>query len=511
MKILMISAEVAPFAKVGGLADVAGALPKALLDRGHDVRVVMPCYKMVEDNSAFNVQDVLDRFPVPTGPGRTEWATLRRTSIHSAAGEIPVFLVGNVRADGKPGYFAEATESRKVYSLTPQPYVFFCRAVLEMLNRLGDGWYPDVLHCNDWQSGLIPTYARTDYGTDTRVSHAAAVFTIHNLAYQGNFDRNDWNATGLPDSLYNVNALEFYGGWSFMKAGLTFADRINTVSETYSREIRSPEYGCGLQGLMETLARTGRLTGIMNGIDYEEYDPETDPYLPSHFSAADPAGKRLCKSALQAELGLAPDPKVPIIGLVSRLADQKGLDLIHAIAENMLALPVQFALLGTGDPYYEGYFHELQERFPGRVHTRIGFDIPLAQRIYAGSDMFLMPSRFEPCGLGQMMALRYGTIPIVRATGGLSDSVHAASASSPGIGNGFVFSEYSPAALLGAVRDSVAYYREPARWKKLVRRAMQCDFSWTRSAERYEVLYCSAIAARHAGQSPLSVDVEAPK
>ena len=500
----MISAEVAPFAKVGGLADVAGALPKALKDLGHDVRVVMPCYKMVESNPLYAVQDMMGPFPVPTRPNETEWAIVRRTSIPVTGGDIPVLLLGNVGTDGCAGYFEGATESSKVYSLTPQPYAFFCRAVLEMLRQFESTWVPDVLHCNDWQSGLVPVYARAFYNSVPNIARAATVFTIHNLAYQGNFERHDWPIVGLPDNLYNVNGLEFYGGWSFMKGGLTFADRINTVSETYAREIQTPEYGCGLEGLMQTLTQSKRLYGILNGIDYEEYDPETDPRLPAHFSTADPSGKRICKAALQTELKLIPNAKIPLIGLVSQLADQKGLDLIHQIMEQVLALPAQFVLLGKGDTFYERYFSELQARYPGQVHARIGFDIELAQRIYAGSDLFLMPSRFEPCGLGQMMALRYGTLPIVRATGGLADSIRGVHAGSSADGNGFVFEEYSSQALLHTVKEAVGMFDKPARWKKLVRRAMQSDFSWARSATRYEALFCEAMMARSAGQQPLA-------
>ncbi len=504
MNVLIISAEVAPFAKVGGLADVAGALPKALHDLGHDVRVVMPCYKMVECNPAYAVEDVLAPFPVPSGSHQIEKAFVKRTAIHGAGGAIPVLLIGNVGTEGRPGHFSEATDSTKVYTYSPDPYAFFCRAVLEMVLRLDDGWIPDVLHCNDWHSGLVPVFARTFYADKPDIQRAASVFTIHNLAYQGGFERNEWPSTSLPDSLYNPDGLEFYGAWSFMKAGLTFADRVNTVSETYAREIQTGEYGCGLDGLMQTLSRTGRLSGILNGIDFEEYNPETDPRIPAHFSAADLMGKAKCKAALQVELSLNKDPAAPLIGLVSRLADQKGFDLIQAMVEDMLALPVQFALLGTGDKAYEAYFRCLEERYPGRFSARIAFDVGLAQRIYAGSDMFLMPSRFEPCGLGQMMALRYGTVPVVRATGGLADSIQDYGAD-PANGNGFVFKPYSPAALLRSVIDAVAVYRRPSEWSALAKRAMGCDFSWTRSARRYEALYEDAAEAVRAAEKPLAL------
>jgi len=380
-----------------------------------------------------------------------------------------------------------------------------------MLRRQDDGWTPDLLHCNDWQSGLIPVFAAHFYAKSAAISRAASLFTIHNLAYQGNFDRQDWFATGLPDSLYGVDGLEFYGGWSFMKGGLGFSDRINTVSETYAKEIQTREFACGLDGLMSTLSQSGRLTGILNGIDYEEYNPETDPRIAAHFNSSDLRGKTLCKAALQAELGLSVDPKKAVIGLVSRLADQKGLDLIHAIIEDMLELPIQFALLGTGDKAYEAFFRCLQERYPGRVHARIGFDIDLAQRIYSGSDLFLMPSRFEPCGLGQMMALRYGTIPIVRSTGGLADSIVGFGSGRSANANGFVFDDYGPEALLETIKSAVKLFRKPAQWKQLVQRGMCCNFSWERSAVRYEAIYTEAVNARKSGLRPLSSMAAAAK
>ncbi|HLJ56905.1 MAG TPA: glycogen synthase GlgA [Chthonomonadaceae bacterium] len=509
MKILIISAEVAPFAKVGGLADVAGALPKALKRMGHDVRVAMPCYRMIETNPAFAVRDVLAPFPVRIRTGVAQDAFVRGAAIQAGSDAVPVYLIGNRGEGGRPGYFEEATDSTKVYTVSPEPYVFFCHAVLETIKRLEGGWTPDVLHCNDWHSGLVPVFARTSYADDPAVSPAASVFTIHNLAYQGGFDRSEWAATGLPDRLFHPSALEFYGGWSFMKGGLTFSDRVNTVSETYAGEIQTAEYGCGLEGLTQTLCRTERLSGILNGIDYEEYDPATDRRIARQFSGESPEGKAVCKAALQAELGLKVSPRTPLVGLVSRLADQKGLDLIRASVEEMLALPVQLALLGTGDRAYEAYFCCLQERYPGRVHARIAFDVELAQRIYAGSDLFLMPSRFEPCGLGQMMALRYGTVPIVRATGGLADSIVDVAAGSGDKGNGFVFTDYSAAALLDTVKRAAGLYRREAAWTALVRHAMHCDFSWSRSAAQYEALYAAAVTARRL-QRPIALERGAP-
>ncbi len=521
LKILLVAAEVAPFAKVGGLADVAGALPKALKALGHDVRVAMPCYKMIETNPDYAVETLLPGFSVPIKDGVTEQAFVKTTRIRSrrsapaksksalrltqasAPDEIPVYLIGNLPQarntppeNRHPAYFQKATDSTKVYALEPEPYVFFDRAVLEMIPRLQPEWTPDVVHCNDWHTGLIPVYQRAFYADSPQISLPAALFTIHNLAYQGNFPREFWPATGLPDSLYDMYHLEFYGQWSFMKGGLTYSDRINTVSPNYAREIQTNEYGCGLDGLMRTLATEGRLSGILNGIDYEEFDPATDPHIPAHFSADAPEGKAKCKQALQAELGLPQSETTALIGMVSRLADQKGLDLIHAIMAEMLKLPVQFVVLGTGDPFYAKFFKKLETRYADQVRARIEFNVELAQRIYAGSDLFLMPSRFEPCGLGQMISLRYGTIPIVRATGGLADTVHDFDPQARPDGNGFVFEEYTSEALLATVRRAVAAFQDGKDWCPLIQRALRGDFSWTRSAEQYVTLYTEARDAR---------------
>ena len=494
LNILLISAEVAPFAKVGGLADVAGALPKALRAMGHDVRVVMPCYKMVETNPAYGVEECLPDFPVPVRNGVTETAFVKQTRIPGT--DIPVYLIGNPPSGAKAGYFQEATESDKVYTYAPEPYVFFNRAVLEMATRLRPNWKPDILHCNDWHTGLVPVFARQFYVDAPALKKAVSVFTIHNLAYQGDFKHHQWAATGLPESLHTVEGLEFFGGWSFMKGGLQFADRVNTVSENYAREIQTQEYGCGLDGLMRKLAWQGRLSGIINGIDYEEYDPATDKRLAAPFSAADPAGKAKCKAALQAELKLPKKASVAVIGLISRLADQKGFDLIKKIVEPMLELPVQFVLLGKGDPGYETFFTELQTRYPAQVRACITFDVELAQRIYAGSDLFLMPSRFEPCGLGQMFALRYGTLPIVRETGGLADSVQDYNPDSSPNGNGFVFAEYDANALLKTVNHAVTAWSKKAQRETLVHRALESDFSWERSAAQYAALFADTKSLR---------------
>ncbi len=436
MRILLATAEAAPFAKVGGLADVAGALPKALKALGHDVRLIMPCYRMIEENPRYAVQETLPPFDVPIHWQYSERASVKETRLD---GDIPVYLI---RSDL---YFQGAVNSQTLYVSEPEPYIFFNRSVMEAIPRLAPAWEPDVLHCNDWHTGLAPIYLDLYYRGVPAWRDTARVFTIHNLAYQGAYNRHYLWRAGLPEDLFRYDRLEFYGQVNFMKGGLIYSELSNTVSETYAAEIQTPEYGAGLEGLLRHLAAQNRLTGIVNGIDYEEFDPATDPRIASRYSAADPAGKQACKQALQKEFALPVDAGALLIGIVSRLADQKGLDLVAEAAWQMLERPVQFIILGTGDPRYENLFRDLEGRYPSRFKAYIGFDANLAQRIYAGSDLFLMPSRFEPCGLGQLISLRYGTIPLVRATGGLADTVEDYGT---GAGDGFVFHDYDAGALL---------------------------------------------------------------
>lgn len=483
MKILLVSAEVAPFAKVGGLADVAGALPKALKAMGHDVRVVMPGYKMIENNPAYDVKTKMENVDVQLG-WRSMSCSIKQTTIGK---DIPVYLVS-------APYFDSSVDSKSVYTSGSEPYAFFAKAVLEMVRQMKPGWKPDVIHCNDWHTGFLPVFKKTQYADDPAVGQSACVFTVHNLAYQGEFDSSILQDYGLPQSLFTMDQVECYGSVNFLKAGIIFSDLVSTVSPTYSCEIQTCDYGCRLEGLLCKLSSEGKLSGILNGIDYEEFDPSTDKRIKAGYSADDPKGKAKCKKDLQTIMGLPTDAKVPVIGLVSRLADQKGLDLIKAAMPGMMKLGVQFVVLGTGDTVYEKFFTDMESKYPTQVKANIGFDVKMAQKIYAGSDMFLMPSRFEPCGLGQLISLRYGTIPLVRATGGLADTIvdyKKGSADS----NGFVFSKYTPEALLDTVTRAVDVYGRKAEWSRLVHTALASDFSWGASAGHYVDFYNSAIAA----------------
>ncbi len=484
MKILVVSAEVAPFAKVGGLADVAGALPKALKAMGHDVRVVMPGYKMVETNPAYNVKTKVKSLDVQLG-WRSLQCSIKQTTIGK---DIPVYLVS-------APYFDSSVDSKSVYVPGSEPYAFFAKAVLEMLRSAKPAWKPDVIHCNDWHTGFLPVYKKVLYADDPVVGQSACVFTIHNLAYQGEFERAILPDYGLPESLYNMEQLECYGKVNFLKAGIVFSDLVSTVSSTYACEIQTCDYGCRLEGLLCHLAEQGKVRGILNGIDYEEFDPATDKRIKANYSLDDPKGKAKCKKDLQSNMGLPTDAKVPVIGLVSRLADQKGLDLIKAAMPKMMKLGVQFVVLGTGDPVYEKFFAAMEAKYPMQVKANIGFDVKLAQQIYAGSDMFLMPSRFEPCGLGQLLALRYGTIPIVRSTGGLADTIVDYVQGNPE-SNGFSFSQYTADALTKTVARAVEVFGRTAEWSALVRTALADDFSWGSSAGCYVDSYSDAVSAK---------------
>ncbi|MDR7569885.1 MAG: glycogen synthase GlgA, partial [Armatimonadota bacterium] len=406
------------------------------------------------------------------------------------AGKVPVWFLDHPGYYGRPGIYGEGGRD---YEDNLARFTCLCRAALNWVR--GYGWIPDVFHCHDWHAALLPVYMDTVEREDPALRRTATLFTIHNLAYQGIFPRDQLPVTGLSEEVY-WSHLEFYGSINLMKGALLSADLLNTVSETYAREIQTPEFGYGLDGVLRM--RGQDLYGVLNGVDYSVWDPQVDPYIPARYGPEDLSGKRVCKLALQAEFGLAEDPHVPLLGMVTRLVDQKGLDLVWACLDRMVAAGAQFVLLGTGDPRYEAAFTEAARRHPRRVGVRIGFDEGLAHRVEAGCDIFLMPSRFEPSGLNQLYSLRYGTVPIVRATGGLADSIVDATpeAISRGEANGFVFEAYTPDALWEAIRRALDVFRNPTLWRTLMQVGMQADFSWNRSARRYVELYERACAKK---------------
>lgn len=476
MRILLVSHEVAPFAKVGGLADVVGSLPKSLSERGHDVRVVMPGYQMVVDDPAFGFETLGEPFDVLVGPDWTEAAQIYVT-------ESPGFKLYLVAGHPK---FVQAVDSASIYLPGSEQHLFFSRGVLESCKQLD--WIPDVVHCNDWHTGLIPVLMRES--ADSTWDDTAAVFTIHNLAYQGEFGVDVMDKAGLPRKLFNLHQLEAYGSVNFLKAGCAYADRVNTVSERYAYEIQGPEFGCRLDGLMRYLEAEGRLSGILNGIDQDVFDPSKDPLIPAQFSASDLEGKRQCKRALAKDLGFQ-DDDLPLLGVVTRLSSQKGVDLLLEIAEPLLDTPCRLVVQGLGDPWLGERLSNLEQKRDGKFKFVNRFDAVFAQRVYAGSDIFLMPSMFEPCGLGQMIAMRYGTVPVVRETGGLADTV------TDGM-NGFRFKEREPSQLLDACRRAIRCFRDPVAWNRLVVRAMAFDSSWNLSATKYEAMYQAAAQGRKA-------------
>lgn len=473
LKVLIVSSEVAPYAKSGGLGDVAGSLPKALKALGVDVRVVMPKYKSIKEKFLQDVQFV-DSFPVSLS-----WRTQKATILEKKVG-FPLYMIENDYYFGRDGFYGYGDDNER--------FAFFSKAAVDMLPMLD--FYPDVIHCNDWQTGPVCLYLRETYKKILLYQKIKTLFTIHNLQYQGNFHRNTMELLEVPIDCYNNGNIEFFGNVSYMKAGLMYADRISTVSKRYAEEIQTAGYGYGMDGILQM--KKDKLSGIINGIDYETNNPATDQRIYQGFDIDHIDKKYDNKRALQEELGL-PRRDIPIISIVSRLADQKGLDIISVVMEELLQKDIQFVVLGTGEGRYEMMFKGYEESHPEKVRALIQFDDTLAQRIYAGSDMFLMPSLFEPCGLGQMFSLRYGTIPIVRKTGGLADTItHYTPETKEG--NGFVFEDYNGEGLMWAINEALkAYYSGEHNWRGIVHNAMSCNYSWGNSAKVYKELYESML------------------
>jgi starch synthase len=472
VRIVFAAAEVAPYAKVGGLADVAGSLPQALAALGHDVAVYLPLHRSI-DRARFAIPDPDDAATrsVPYGRSRVRvgYPAVIRDGVRTV-------FVRNAQRIGRDKVYGYPDDVKR--------YALFARAVAE---DLASGTSPDVVHAHDWHAALLVAMAAGPYRRKLR--GAATVFTIHNLAYQGHGSSDVLDLVGLPKRRLGVEAR---GQLNPMARAIATADIVSTVSERYAQEILTPEFGAGLQDLLAQ--RREDLWGIVNGIDVRAFDPATDRHIPARYSVADPRGKATDKAALQKELGLVVDARIPVFGVIGRLVEQKGIDILTPVAPEILRAGGQIAVLGTGEPSYEAMWRELAARHPGTLSLTLGFDAALAQRIYAGSDMFLMPSRFEPCGLGQLISFRYGTVPVVRSVGGLADTVRDADADARR-GTGFAFRDYTPQALGDTVRRAVRAYRDEARWSALRDRVMRLDHSWSASAKRYVAMY---EAARHA-------------
>jgi starch synthase len=478
MKILFAASEAAPFAKTGGLADVAGSLPPAISSLGHEVRMVMPYYREVA-RQASDLTHVAT-FPVSLGT----WVERCDVLEGNLGGDVTVYFIKkDIYYDRPELYQTEQAD----YPDNAERFIFFSRAILELCRALD--YSPDIIHGNDWQTGLVPLYLKTLYRRSEPLRRTKTVFTVHNLGYQGLFWHWDMRLTGLGWDVFTPAGIEFWGKINFLKAGLVYSDLITTVSKTYSREIQTPEYGHGLEGVLLNRARD--LTGILNGIDYRNWDPVRDRAIPKTYSAARRAGKTFCKKALHALIHL-PGSDDPLIGMVTRLVDQKGLDILTEALPEIMSLGVQLVILGTGDERYHRILSDAASRYSKKMRVLLRYDDSFARKVYAGCDMFLMPSHYEPCGLGQMIALRYGTVPVVRKTGGLSDTV-ADYNSKTGQGTGFLFKEYSAPKLVECLHRALKVYRNRNKWNRLVRSGMKQDFSWESSAKEYVKVYRKAM------------------
>ncbi len=483
LRVLILAAEIVPFVKVGGLADVVGALPKSLQMLGHDVRLAMPRYGQV-DPDRFKLITAFDEVDVNMNSFH-EKASVRQGSIGDG---IPVYMID------APRYF----DRENIYGYTDdgERFILFCRAALEAMRALD--WAPDIIHCNDWHTGIVPNWMHTIYRDDLFFADTATVYTIHNLAYQGIFGLRILEVAGVAANgfLYPQIA-ELANVVDIMGRGILFADAITTVSQRYAQEILTPTFGEKLDHLLRS--RRDRLFGILNGIDYEEMNPATDRYIQLRFDANSLDKRAENKQALQERAHLPLQPDAPLLAMISRLTDQKGFDLLAQIAQPLLAQGVQFVVLGIGDQHYHQMFQNLAARYPDQVAVFLTFNTELAQCIYAGSDMFLMPSRFEPCGLSQLIAMRYGSVPIVHSVGGLADTVQEYDPRS-GQGNGFAFTNYDPWELFAAIVRALELYRFRDIWRTLQQRGMAADHSWHASTMKYVEVYRNAIAFHKSGK-----------
>jgi starch synthase len=461
------------------LADVVGALPKALAELGHELAVLLPRYK---GNKA--AARVVPSVTIPLGSGLRFPALVDAGTIDA----VRYFLVEDPEYFDREGLYGDKSGD---YPDNAERFTEFSRAAIEFAKQV---WQPDVIHCHDWQTAMVPVLLRTLYAEDPALRGVPVVFTIHNLGYQGVFPPAALKRIGLPESLFTMEALEYYGRVNFLKGGLVFADALTTVSRKYAKEIQTAEYGSGLEGVIQR--RADRLTGILNGVDYAAWSPEADTFIAANYSSFNMAGKRLCKKDLLQTFQLPLENlERAVVGIVSRFADQKGFDLIAEVAEEMLEENLALVALGTGEPKHEKLFRVLADEYPAKVGVKIAYDNAVAHKIEAGADIFLMPSRYEPCGLNQIYSLRYGTVPVVRATGGLDDTIEAYQPKT-GKGTGFKFEAYEGKALLACLREALRVYRDARAWKALQANGMAKDFSWKASAGEYSKVYEAARQTR---------------
>jgi len=470
MHIAFAASECVPFSKTGGLADVIGALPGALAALGHKVTVYLPRYK---ETALSHPQEVVRSITIPFDD-RFRFCSIVSGGTRSG---VQFYFVEYPPYFDRDGLYGTSAGD---YPDNAERYALFCRAVLEASKILG---VPDIFHCHDWQSALIPVLLRSQYGDDPAFADTATVFTIHNVGYQGVFAPDTLPLLDLSWDLFTISKMEFFGQVNFLKGALAYADFVTTVSRKYSHEIQTAEFGFGLDGVLRD--RSATVTGILNGVDYDEWSPEKDRFIAAPYSAQDLGGKVKCKQDLLASFGVSDaDAKLPVIGIISRFASQKGFDLIAQIMERLAREEMIVTVLGSGDKHYEQMFLNLNKRFPKKIIVKVAYDNAIAHKIEAGSDMFLMPSRYEPCGLNQIYSLKYGTVPIVRATGGLDDTIDPWDART-GKGTGFKFTEYNGELLLTTIKDALRAFRDQTSWQTLMRNGMAKDFSWNVSAKEY--------------------------
>jgi starch synthase len=476
MRILLVSAEAAPFAKTGGLADVTAALLRYLAGQGHDVKLLMPFYgKLARGSWRFEPEPRLQRMRLEFGT-KAYGFSVCKTALPKSRAEVH-FLQSN-ELFGREGIYTWDRDEHVRFAL-------LARGALEICQWLQ--WAPDVIHCNDWHTGLLPLYLKAAYAWDRLFERTRTVLTIHNIGYQGVFAAETLHELGLGAHAHLLHQEDLRAGKiNFLKTGVIYADALTAVSETYAREIQTRDFGMGLQDLLR--ARADSVVGIVNGVDYAEWDPATDLKIPQRYSARDLGGKRICRERLLARMGLAPSATAPVFGIVSRLTGQKGIELLPEVLPALLRRDVRLCVLGSGEERYEQWFHWLHAAFPGKASFWAGYDDELAHWIEAGSDFFLMPSLYEPCGLNQMYSLRYGTVPIVRRTGGLADTVEPFDPATKQ-GTGFLFEEFEPAALQRAIGRALECYSDPDAWRAIVQNGMARDFSWERQGKRYVELY----------------------
>ena len=479
MKIVIAASEAVPFAKTGGLADVAGTLPRELSVLGHDVVLIIPKYKTVGQKN-IRTEKLDGKISIPMADGTVDGGV----SIYTED-EIKTIFIENDWYYNRDGLYGGKDGD---FSDNASRFIFFSKGVLSALKLMDFG--PDIIHVHDWQTGLVPLYLKSIFKDDPLFSETSSVFTIHNIGYQGLFWHLDMPLVGVGWEYFTPEGIEFYGKINFLKAGMVYSDVINTVSEKYAQEIQTPEHGFGLDGVLRT--RKKDLYGIINGIDTEEWNPSADTFIVKNYDPNDLSGKIENKKALLSDFYLPEKTDVPLIGMISRLADQKGFDILAEAASEIMSMDIMMVILGTGERRYHNLLTKLSKEYPTKLGIKLTFDPKIAHLIEAGSDMFLMPSRYEPCGLNQMMSMRYGTIPIVRATGGLDDTVKDYS-EKDGTGTGIKFGPYTPNALSSAVKKAVSLYKQREHWETMMKNAMAQDFSWKASAKKYEKLYADAL------------------